>query len=135
MIIAWNVRGLNKMGKVREISFRLLELNPDIAILLETRVKNNKAESIRKKLKLRGTYVDNYTKHSNGRIWIFWNDNNVNIKMIRCTDQMIHCGVYDAKGDWMFWMTTIYAQNQLEQRKKLWHDIESIHNQQQGPCS
>ncbi|MCH98402.1 hypothetical protein A2U01_0019404, partial [Trifolium medium] len=59
----------------------LLELNPDIAILIETRVKNNKAENIRKRLKLRA----------------------------------------------------IYAQNKLEQRNKLWKDIETIHSQQQGP--
>jgi hypothetical protein len=109
MIIAWNVRGLNKVGKIREISSRLVNLNPDIAILIETRVKCNKAEKIRKRLKLRGNYLDNYNKHENGRIWIVWNDNNVNIKKISETDQMIHCGVYDSKGDWMFWMTAIYA--------------------------
>jgi hypothetical protein len=120
------------MGKVREISSRLLDLNPDIAILIETRVKKNKAENIRKRLQLRGNYLDNYNKHENGRIWIFWNDNNVNIKMIRVTDQMIHCGVYDSKGDWMFWMTAIYAQNHLEHRKKLWKDIETLHSQHQG---
>ena len=39
MIIAWNVRGLNKSGKIREISYRLLDLNLEIAILIETRVK------------------------------------------------------------------------------------------------
>ncbi|MCH95907.1 hypothetical protein A2U01_0016889, partial [Trifolium medium] len=77
------------MGKVREVSSRLLELNPDIAILIETRVKNNKAKNIRKRLKLRG--------------------------------------------DWLFWLTTIYAQNQLNQRRKLWKDIETLHSQQQGP--
>jgi exonuclease III len=56
MIIAWNVRGLNKVGKIREISSRLVNLNPDIAILIETRVKSNKAEKIRKRLKLRCNY-------------------------------------------------------------------------------
>jgi hypothetical protein len=30
------------MGKVREISSRLLDLNPDIAILIETRVRRTK---------------------------------------------------------------------------------------------
>ncbi|CAJ2651355.1 unnamed protein product [Trifolium pratense] len=121
------------MGKVREISSRLLDLNPDIAILIETRVKNNKAENIRKRLKLRGNYVDNYNKHENGRIWIFWNDNNVNIKLIHSTDQMVHCSVYDSKGDWLYWMTAIYAQNHLEYRQKLWNDIATLHSQQQGP--
>ncbi|GAU38712.1 hypothetical protein TSUD_396400 [Trifolium subterraneum] len=77
------------VGKIREISSRLLDLNPDIAILIETRVKQNKAENIRNKLKLRG--------------------------------------------DWLYWMTAIYAQNHLEKRRRLWKDIENIHAHQSGP--
>lgn len=32
MIISWNVRGLNKLGKIREVSFCLLNLNSKISI-------------------------------------------------------------------------------------------------------
>lgn len=46
MLASWNVRGLNKVGKLREISSRLVELQPEIMILLETRVKQNKAKKI-----------------------------------------------------------------------------------------
>lgn len=52
--------------------------------------------------------------------------------MICNADQMVHCGVYDSNGSLLFWMTTIYAQNHLEQRRKLWEDIEVMHNQQHG---
>lgn len=68
MIITSNVRGLNKSGKIREIISHLLDLNRAIAILIETRVKSNKVEENRGKLKLRGNYLDNYNKHDNGRI-------------------------------------------------------------------
>lgn len=54
MIVAWNVKGLNKIGKVREISSHLSNLNPNIAILIETRVKSRKVDQIRNKLKLCG---------------------------------------------------------------------------------
>jgi hypothetical protein len=60
MIISWNTRGLNKAGKAREISSRLLGLGPMMTILIETRVKYNKAESVRNILRLRGKYIDNY---------------------------------------------------------------------------
>ncbi|CAK8577553.1 unnamed protein product [Lathyrus sativus] len=68
MIVSWNVRGLNKAGKVREISSRLQNLDPAITVLIETRVKKEKAVGIRKKLKMRGSYMDNYAQHDNGRI-------------------------------------------------------------------
>lgn len=60
MIISWNVRGLNKSGKLREISSRLSNLKPDIMILLETRVKETKASRTREKLNLHNIYIDNY---------------------------------------------------------------------------
>lgn len=39
MMISWNIRGLNKVGKTIEISSRLKSLNPTIIVLLETRVR------------------------------------------------------------------------------------------------
>jgi exonuclease III len=61
MIVSWNIRGLNKAGKVREISSRLQRLTPAISVLIETRVKAKNATRIRQKLKLKGNYMDNYS--------------------------------------------------------------------------
>lgn len=132
MIVSWNVRGLNKAGKLREISSRLLELQPEIAILIETRVKENKAAKVREKLRLNGNYLDNYTCHANGRLWIHWDLNRVDVKCVSRTSQLIHCGVYDVTGNFKFWLTAIYASNALDRRKILWKDIEKIHETHQG---
>ncbi|CAK8572631.1 unnamed protein product [Lathyrus sativus] len=70
MLVSWNVRGLNKSGKLREISFRLLTLKPEIIVLIETRVKLPKANSARNNLKMQRKFIDNYSHHENGRIWI-----------------------------------------------------------------
>ncbi|XP_058746350.1 uncharacterized protein LOC131619250 [Vicia villosa] len=132
MIVSWNLRGLNKVGKIKDISSRLVDLNPDIALLIETRVKENKAAAIRNKLHLKGNYVDNYQSHSNGRIWIYWNDNKVGVQMVKVTDQMIHCGIQVSTGRWKYWLIAVYAMNHLEQGQKLWRDIEDIYRNQQG---
>lgn len=133
MIISWNVRGLNKAGKFREISSRLQNLNPAITVLIETRVKEKNADRIRKKMKLNGYYLDNYPNHENGRIWLQWDDSRRHIDCIHSTDQMLHCRVTDAAGVFMFWMTAVYAHNQLNRRKTLWQDIVKIYTQQTGP--
>lgn len=65
MILAWNVRGINKSCKNREVSSQ-----PNIFIMIETRVKKNNAEKIREKPNLRVKYLYNYFKHDNGRIWL-----------------------------------------------------------------
>ncbi|XP_058739150.1 uncharacterized protein LOC131611040 [Vicia villosa] len=131
MIVSWNLRGLNKPGKLREISSRLLELKAYINILIETRVKPGQASTVRNKLNLGDNYLDNYSSHANGRLWIHWNSNNVDIQVRASTSQMIHCGIYDVSGSFRFWMTAIYGLNQLEQRRILWKDLENLNIQ--GP--
>jgi hypothetical protein len=46
---------------------------------------------------------------------------------------MIHCGLFDTNGAFLNWFTAVYALNQLEQRKKLWKELEAVHHSQQGP--
>lgn len=130
MMVSWNVKGLDKPCKISEISFCHLNLKLDIAILLETRVKSNKVAVIRIKLNFQGRYLDNYDKHENGRIWIKWNDRKFDIRHMNNTSQLIH---YDNCGKLINWLTVIYENNQLEQRRILWRDIERIHVNQQGP--
>lgn len=50
MIIAWNVRGLNNSVKCREIGTRLNNLNLDMVILVETKVKKTKTITVKNKL-------------------------------------------------------------------------------------
>ena len=133
MMVAWNVRGLNKSGKIKEVSSRLHDLHPAIVILIETRVKSNKAPVIRGKLGFRGEYIDNYAAHINGRLWIYWDNSKLNIRCLLKTSQAIHCGVYDVVGNFKFWLTAVYALNRLEDRKLLWKTIEKICKSYQGP--
>lgn len=111
MIVTWNVRGMNRSGKLREINSRLLKLHPEIVIFLETRVKCVKDNKARDKVMLGGRFLNNYCNHSNGRIWMELDDKKVDIKHIRSTNQMIHYGVYDLNGNFKTCMTTIYAPN------------------------
>lgn len=78
-------------------------------------------------------YVENYTNHDNGWIWIAWDAIRVDIRYISSTSQMVHCDVFDLDGTFNYWLTSIYALNKLEQRRILWKYIEHIHAQQQGP--
>lgn len=46
---------------------------------------------------------------------------------------MIHCRVSDIHGNWLYWLTAIYGQNQIEDRKRLWRQLVDTHRKQQGP--
>ncbi|KAI5382262.1 hypothetical protein KIW84_UN0040 [Lathyrus oleraceus] len=121
---------LNKKVKLMEIISRLLEFQPNIVILLETRVKKDNATKIRKLLHLQGIYLDNNANHANGRIWIIWDNTCIDIRVISSTSKLVQPGVYDLQGKFHYRLTAIYALNTLDQRRILWKDIEAIHGQQ-----
>lgn len=68
-----------------------------------------------------------------GRIWILWKAHILDIRRLQASDQFIHYGVYDINGNWLYWLTFVYAHNQLERRRKLWIDIEMLAGGIQGP--
>lgn len=103
-------------------------------IFIEIRVKEAKAKYIKEKLKFQERYLDNYNKHTNGRLWISWNSTKYDINLVLRIDQAIHCRVYDNYSNHKFYLPVIYAHNQLEKRKIVWNTIESIQSIVQGPC-
>ncbi|CAK8578493.1 unnamed protein product [Lathyrus sativus] len=133
MLVSWNIRGLNNVGKIREIRSRLQELKPAIIILIGTRVKEAKAKAVREKLMIYNKHIDNYKDHTNGRIWIHWDCNRVEVRLIQSSSQFIHCGVYDNCGGFKYWLTVVYAHNQLNKRRSLWKEIEHLSINIQGP--
>lgn len=101
-------------------------MHPDLIILIETRVKGNKAGNIRNKLGNKWSYIDNYNNHANGKIRIVFDEYKIKAALIHITTQLIHLGVYSTAGIWQYWCTAIYALNTLLERNKLWDDIEKL---------
>ncbi|CAK8537830.1 unnamed protein product [Lathyrus sativus] len=133
MLVSWNIGGLNKVGKIREIRSRLQELKLAIIILIETRVKEAKDKVVREKLMIYDKHIDNYKDHTNGRIWIHWDCNRVEVRFIQSSSQFIHCGVYDMCEGFKYWLTAVYAHNRLNKRRILWKEIKHLSINIQGP--
>lgn len=53
--------------------------------------------------------------------------------MVQMDEQYIHAMVFDLDHNLKYYITMMYAFNQLEKRKKLWIDIESIGSTIQQP--
>lgn len=93
-ISTWNIRGLNQHLKWKELKLFLIKHRVIVCGFLETRVKENKAPNVLKKV-VRGwnTYY-NYPMDHNGRIWLFWQPHmQVNILMVK--EQFIHYYIVD----------------------------------------
>ena len=116
----WNVRGMNKRYKQKEIKLLLLQNKVTMAGLIETRVKEKNMKTVRKRIVPGWKMLNNYTDSPNGRIWLVWVDNWYKIKVITSSAQFFHCQVNERSKDYQFIVTVVYGFNTVEQRKSLW---------------
>lgn len=117
MISTWNVRGINKEERHKADSSYLYVLNVPIVALLETRVKQVNANKIRRAFGNNWPYLDKYSHHRNGRIWLIWKDQEVKIKELLIEEQFIHVEIFVLANKIMYYATIVYAYNQIEKRK------------------
>lgn len=132
MILSCNVRGLNKSTRHMEISADIKKLQVSCVALLETRVKEVNKDKIRRQFGSMWDWLDNYTMHINGRIWLLWQPSVMDIRLVQCSDQYMHCEVLGMDGKFQYWLTIIYAHNQLDCRRKLWQDLIDLSQYIQG---
>lgn len=122
-LIIWNVRGCNKPFKQKEIKTLLQTNKVDVAALLETRVKKGKAPKIVEKVNKGWNHINNYTSAENGRIWLNWNPQRVQIRWMAEHEQAIMCEMQDIQSGKIQVLIVVYALNTIEHRKQLWEFI------------
>lgn len=124
----WNVRGINfsaKHGPIREM---VSKNHFSIVVLLETKVKKENVNFIMSSCGLRMQYYDNYDFSVNWRIWLLWRDDDVSVKLLYSSDQIIHVEVQFKNGGPHFLFTAVYAANDSPPRQSMWNDIIRLSN-------
>ena len=110
----WNVRGMNKRYKQKEIKLFLQQNKVSLAGLIETRVKEGNATTTMNGIAPGWKSLHNYNDAANGRIWIIWDDNWYDVQLINSTAQMIHCQVKERSKGFQFNLSVIYGFNTKE---------------------
>ncbi|KAJ8440382.1 LOW QUALITY PROTEIN: hypothetical protein Cgig2_019371 [Carnegiea gigantea] len=68
-------------------------------------------------------WIHNFHLNSKGRIWLAWRPSTYQIKLIRMSEQLIHCELSINKH---FYLSIIYGLNHEQQRESLWNDLMDI---------
>ncbi|XP_070028566.1 uncharacterized protein [Nicotiana sylvestris] len=131
IIVSWNIRELNKFYKQREFKKFLLLNKVDLIACLETRVKQQSAKEIQRKVGVDWKFTDNYAYAPNGRIWIGWKVANVKVTVLDCSNQMIHCCVTDNNSSFSSYITFVYGLHTIHDRASLWRSLRNM--QTNGP--
>ncbi|XP_075074296.1 uncharacterized protein LOC142161947 [Nicotiana tabacum] len=122
----WNIRGVNKRYKQKEVREYIRSNKIKLVGLVETKVKEENAQKISKYITSGWDILTNYREAKNGRVWLLWDTNHLMVTRVRDDPQMIHYLVQSRKGDIKSYLTVVYGFNGLEQRRELWKNLQQI---------
>ncbi|KAL2237639.1 UNVERIFIED_CONTAM: hypothetical protein Sindi_0955600 [Sesamum indicum] len=121
----WNVRGLNKQDHQLAVKDIVAEFRLQFLGLLETRVRINNVSHIQAFLLPQWKWFVDYGSSGN-RIWIAWDENFIDVDVVECGTQFIHCHVNIRALHESIAITVIYGANELVERRALWDSMETI---------
>ena len=91
-IIAWNCRGTRKLAFKSHVRELVHNHDPDILIVMETRIGGDRAKEITDELPFDGA-IHTLTIGYAGGLWLLWNEDRVDISQLANTEQEIHVTV------------------------------------------
>ena len=125
-LACWNIRGLHMPHKQEEVRSLVHANKISIIGILETKVKRHSFLNIAKNL-LRGwKAISNHHCHYNGRIWVLWNPELVDVDILLTSSQILHLAVTVIEKHISFRASFVYAFNSYMDRVPLWSSLQNI---------
>ncbi|KAL2934380.1 LINE-1 retrotransposable element ORF2 protein [Bienertia sinuspersici] len=131
-ILTWNIRGLNKPHKQKEVRNFLLHENVGLVCLLEKKVNNNNFRNVHNGVFQGWCLTTNFQFHKGGRIIVAWLDTSFHVDVKFVSSQCIHKHIHYLPQNKHFHFTAIYAFNDAKGRLQLWSDLKNIHHSIDG---
>ena len=120
----WNMRGFNKPSKHEVVREWVRNQSLQFGSLIETRVKERKADNIMNSVFQNWSHMANYEHHHLGRIWVVWGPS-VRMKPVFKSSQLITCSVLLEGMEEEMFCSSVYALSTMEERKVLWEDLRN----------
>ncbi|KAJ8438642.1 hypothetical protein Cgig2_016388 [Carnegiea gigantea] len=125
-IASWNIRGLNWPNKQEDVKMFPHSNKIGLVGLLEIKIKEKNIQKVASNLFPSWRWIHNFHLNSRGRIWVAWRPSTYQIKLIRMSEQLIHCEVTQLSTNKHFYLSMIYGLNHEQQRESLWNDLMDI---------
>ena len=90
IISSWNIRGLNRTNKQREIVQLIHNHSIDIMGIVETKIKLGKQDNVQFKMLPQWDFLTNSNSDSTNRIWLTWNPCKAKVHILHEDKQWLH---------------------------------------------
>ncbi|PSS19299.1 Endonuclease [Actinidia chinensis var. chinensis] len=126
IVSCWNIRGFNKHLKQDGVLSHIRKNKVDIMGILETKLNHqSNRDMVKHKFRNWGIW-DNFHQHPNGRIMIIWKADKVDLQMLNCSEQVIHCLATCKVTNTRFCISFVYAFNTIMGRRPLWANLDKF---------
>ena len=130
MIMAsWNIRGVNDPFKQRELCSLVLKNKICLLGLNETKVREENSKRISDALMQGWRARHNYQQHQNGRIWVLWNPDIVDVSILHMSEQVIHTKVTVTQKQVSFFASFVYGLHSRREQGELWQQLQCFSTQ------
>ncbi|XP_020688855.2 uncharacterized protein LOC110104200 [Dendrobium catenatum] len=128
-LAAWNVRGFNNPNKAKMCKDFIASFNLKLLGILEAKIH----PSVHQDPWFHNSRVlfdnemccDNFTCSNPGRIWVKWDFSHLSFNPSFISSQVIH-GLVQAGSIPPFYLSVVYAANELGDRRSLWDDLLNL---------
>ncbi|KAL0308786.1 UNVERIFIED_CONTAM: hypothetical protein Sradi_5820900 [Sesamum radiatum] len=124
-VAAWNVRGLNGSDHQLAVDTLVREHHIQFLGLIETRVSIVNVSRIRKNLLHSWSWFDDYVGPA-GRIWLTWNNLEIEVEILWVESQIIHCRTTNKRSHTKCLISVLYGDCELISRRTLWATLQSL---------
>lgn len=120
IIQSWNIQGLHKSLKQKEVQRMASDLKVDVLCLLETKLDERKAGFFSNNFFAGWNIHTNCGASLGGRIILLWNSSTTVLDVILTEAQVIHCTVRCKISNSLFYCSFIYGFWKVATRRPLW---------------
>lgn len=131
-ILSWYVRGVGREGFTHEIKELSRLYSPDIVFLMDTRVKEDRADKILNHLQFLFPYQCKIPSFGfSGGLWVLWkNTPSFSLDISNKHDRFIHESIIDYNRSVKWLVTFIYGYPQHHLQKELWQQLSNLKDTQ-----
>ena len=124
-IVVWNCRGALKPNFQSHIRELVRCHNPDVLVVMETRIGGDRAKDISDRLPF-DSAIHTETMGFAGGIWLMWNADRVEVVQLAKTEQEIHVEVKVLLSNLPWIFTAVYASPRYDERQVLWENLSKV---------
>lgn len=124
-IIIWNCKGALKPSFKKRVSELVQNHNPAILVVMETRVRGDRAKEITSLLPFDEAIHTNTIGYARS-LWVLWNADRVDITLLSKTEQEIHAEVKVRFTNVSWLLSSVYASPRNAERQILWRNLMSV---------